>query len=70
MKDRNNAAIGGSDETTAPIAHVNGDPKLVVPVSDDKKKLVTLEGGHVPNDVLGLIRNILNWYDTHLGPVK
>jgi dienelactone hydrolase len=36
----------------------------------DKKKLVTLEGGHVPNDTLGVIRNVLDWYDTWLGPVK
>ena len=36
----------------------------------DKKKLVTLEGGHVPNDMLGVIKNVLDWYDTYLGPVK
>ena len=35
-----------------------------------RKKLVTLEGGHVPNDMLGVIRNVLDWYDTWLGPVK
>jgi len=36
----------------------------------DRKKLVTLEGGHVPNDMLGVIRNVLDWFDTYLGPVK
>jgi formylglycine-generating enzyme required for sulfatase activity/dienelactone hydrolase/predicted Ser/Thr protein kinase len=36
----------------------------------DKKKLVRLEGGHVPNDMLGVIRHVLDWYDTYLGPVK
>jgi cephalosporin-C deacetylase-like acetyl esterase len=36
----------------------------------DKKKLVMLEGGHVPNDMLGVIRNVLDWYDTYLGPVN
>ena len=36
----------------------------------NRKKLVTLEGGHVPNDMLGVIRNVLDWYDTYLGPVK
>jgi formylglycine-generating enzyme required for sulfatase activity/dienelactone hydrolase/predicted Ser/Thr protein kinase len=35
-----------------------------------QKKLVLLEGGHVPNDRLGVIRNVLDWYDTYLGPVK
>jgi eukaryotic-like serine/threonine-protein kinase len=36
----------------------------------DRKKLVTLEGGHVPNDTLGVIRHVLDWFDTYLGPVK
>ena len=35
-----------------------------------QKKLVLLEGGHVPNDRLGVIRHVLDWYDTYLGPVK
>ena len=36
----------------------------------DKKKLVMLDGGHVPNDMLSVIKNVLDWYDTYLGPVK
>jgi len=31
---------------------------------------VVLEGGHVPNDFRGLVREALNWFDQHLGPVK
>lgn len=34
------------------------------------KKLVVFEGGHVPQDTRGQYREVLNWYDTHLGPVK
>ena len=29
-----------------------------------------LDGGHVPNDMLSVIKNVLDWYDTYLGPVK
>jgi hypothetical protein len=25
---------------------------------------------HVPNDMLSVIKNVLDWYDTYLGPVK
>ena len=35
-----------------------------------RKKHVVLEGGHVPQDVRGLFREVLAWYDTYLGPVK
>ena len=34
------------------------------------KKRVVLEGGHVPQDMRGLFREVLAWYDTHLGAVK
>jgi alpha-beta hydrolase superfamily lysophospholipase len=34
------------------------------------KKHVVLEGGHVPQDIRGLFREVLAWYDTHLGVVR
>jgi formylglycine-generating enzyme required for sulfatase activity/dienelactone hydrolase/predicted Ser/Thr protein kinase len=34
------------------------------------KKLVVFEGGHVPQDSRGPFREVLNWYDTHLGIVN
>src|SRR3954463_8692152 len=36
----------------------------------EHKRRVPLEGGHVPNDKRGLIREVLDWYDKYLGPVK
>jgi eukaryotic-like serine/threonine-protein kinase len=36
----------------------------------EHKKWVVLEGGHVPNDYRGLVREALDWYDTYLGPVQ
>ena len=48
-------------ESSARLLELLGTPP-------DKKKLVPLEGGHVPNDMLGVIRNVLDWYDTTSGP--
>jgi formylglycine-generating enzyme required for sulfatase activity/dienelactone hydrolase len=38
--------------------------------SESLKKRVALDGGHVPQDMRGLFREVLAWYDTHLGAVK
>ena len=34
------------------------------------KRAVVFEGGHVPEDSKTQFRAVLDWYDTHLGPVK
>jgi eukaryotic-like serine/threonine-protein kinase len=36
----------------------------------EHKKWVALDGGHVPNDYRGLVREALDWFDTYLGPVQ
>ena len=36
----------------------------------EHKKHVVLEGGHVPNDFRGLVREALDWFDKYLGPVR
>ena len=36
----------------------------------EHKNHVALEGGHVPNDMRGLFRETLDWFDKYLGPVK
>jgi len=36
----------------------------------EHKRSVELEGGHVPTDWRGAIREVLDWYDKYLGPVK
>lgn len=35
----------------------------------EDKRLAILEGGHVPVDTHGLVREILDWLDRYLGPV-
>ena len=42
--------------------------QLGVPV--EHKRHVLLEGGHWPNDKRAVMREILDWYDLHQGPVR
>jgi formylglycine-generating enzyme required for sulfatase activity/dienelactone hydrolase/predicted Ser/Thr protein kinase len=65
-----------------PVLLVNGKDDFAVPIADQRrffeligtpephKKHVALEGGHVPQDIRGLFREVLNWLDTYLGPVR
>ena len=65
-----------------PVLLVNGRDDFNVPEHDqrrylellgtppDRKRLVRLAGGHVPSDMREFYREVLNWFDTHLGPVR
>ncbi len=65
-----------------PTLMINGDLDFGLPVEtgqkplfdslgvpDDDKRHVVLEGGHLPNDRLAIIRETLAWLDRYLGPV-
>jgi eukaryotic-like serine/threonine-protein kinase len=41
---------------------------MATPAAD--KRHAVLEGGHAPADIRGLIREVLDWLDKYLGPVK
>jgi dienelactone hydrolase len=65
-----------------PVLMVNGRNDFQAPVASQQrlfellgtppehKKHVVLEGGHVPNDFRGVVREALDWYDKYLGPVR
>jgi dienelactone hydrolase len=65
-----------------PVLLVNGRDDFNVPEQDqkrflellgtppDRKRLARLAGGHVPSDMREFYREVLNWFDTYLGPVK
>ncbi|HEX6324005.1 MAG TPA: protein kinase [Vicinamibacterales bacterium] len=67
---------------TVPVLLVNGKDDFTVPLADQRryyellgtpaahKKHVALPGGHVPQDIRGLFREVLDWYDTYLGRVN
>lgn len=64
-----------------PVLLVNGKDDFGVPVAEQRrylellgtpaehKVLKTLEGGHVPQDMRGLVKEVLDWFDRYLGPV-
>ena len=66
----------------APVLLVNGRNDFQAPLEAQRrfiellgtppehKKHVVLEGGHVPTDFRGLVREALDWFDKYLGPVK
>jgi eukaryotic-like serine/threonine-protein kinase len=65
-----------------PVLLVNGKDDFSVPIAAQKrffellgtapehKRYVPLEGGHVPQDIRGLFREVLDWYDKYLGAVR
>ena len=34
------------------------------------KQQIALDGGHFPQDIRGLVRHTLDWFDKYLGPVR
>ena len=61
--------INGRDDFSSPY-----DAQLrfvqLLGTAPEHKKQVTLEGGHVPNDIRELFRETLDWFDQYLGPVR
>ncbi|MGB5174829.1 MAG: protein kinase [Thermoanaerobaculia bacterium] len=68
---------------TTPILMVNGNSDYGLPVETAQKPMfdllgvppgskrhVLLEGGHLPYDLNAVMREILDWYDLHQGPVR
>ena len=61
--------INGRDDFSAPYdAQLRLMELLGTP--PQYKKHVTLEGGHVPNDIRELFCETLDWFDKYLGPVR
>ena len=61
--------VHGRDDFQVPIAAQDRFFQLLG-TPPEHKKAVRLEGGHVPNDMHALYREVLDWFDKYLGPVK
>ncbi|HXG57016.1 MAG TPA: protein kinase [Vicinamibacterales bacterium] len=59
---------GRDDFSTPPDSQQRSFELLGTPAA--QKKLVQLEGGHVPNDMRALYRETLDWFDKYLGTVR
>jgi len=68
---------------TAPVLMVNGRDDFIYPPNPSQEELfrllgapgqhkrhALLEGGHVPSDMQLVMREVLDWLDRYLGPVK
>jgi hypothetical protein len=58
--------INGRDDFSATLAAQERVTELLG-TPPAQKRHIALEGGHVPNDRRGLIREVLDWYDKYLG---
>ena len=59
---------GKDDFTVSPAEQQRFFDILGTPEPD--KKLVVRDGGHVPQELRGLFREVLEWYDKYLGRVN
>jgi hypothetical protein len=67
---------------TVPVLLINGRDDFQTPLEaqrrliellgtpPERKRHVALEGGHVPNDFRGFVREVLDWFDRYLGPAR
>ena len=62
-------AVNGRDDFSAPLRRTTAACGAAGHAAGHKKH-VTLEGGHVPNDIRELFRETLDWLDKYLGPAR
>jgi predicted Ser/Thr protein kinase len=61
--------INGSNDFQAPLETASRPLFKLLPMPPDRKRQAQYEGGHLPNQLNDLIREVLDWYDRFLGPV-
>ena len=61
--------VNGRQDFRAPAAARERFIALLGTPAAHKKELA-LEGGHFPQDIRGIVRHTLDWFDKYLGPVK
>jgi hypothetical protein len=62
--------LNGRDDFTAPIETVIRPMFAFQGAPPEHKKLVVLDGGHVPDNPKEFVRAALDWLDLYLGPVN
>ena len=61
--------VNGRDDFRTPAAARERFIALLGTPAADKQQ-IALEGGHFPQDIRGLVRHTLDWFDKYLGPVR
>jgi pimeloyl-ACP methyl ester carboxylesterase len=62
--------INGKEDFLTPVETSQKPLLRLLGTAEDEKRLVQLEGGHIPPDRLALINEVLGWFDRFLGPVE
>ena len=62
--------VNGSNDFQAPLESAQRPLYNLLPMPPDRKRHAQYEGGHLPNQLNDLIREVLDWYDRFLGPVR
>ncbi len=62
--------INGRDDFLSPVASSQRVLYRLLGAPESQKRHALLEGGHLPADLLGIIREVLDWLDRCLGPVR
>jgi dienelactone hydrolase len=61
--------VNGRSDFSYPFATSQQPLFRLLGVPGDRKRHVQLDGGHIPNSVQDLMREVLDWFDRYLGPV-
>jgi hypothetical protein len=62
--------INGRDDFTMPYELSQRPLFALLGTPSDLKRHALLDGGHIPTDRREVIREVLDWLDRHLGPVR
>jgi tRNA A-37 threonylcarbamoyl transferase component Bud32/predicted esterase len=62
--------VDGRDDFFFPVDALQRPFFDLIGVPEADKRHALLDGGHIPSDRLGMIKEILDWLDRYLGPVR
>ena len=62
--------LNGRDDFTAPVETMIRPMFAFQGAPPEHKKLVLLDGGHIPDAPIEFVREALDWLDRYLGPVQ
>ncbi|MEO7158427.1 MAG: hypothetical protein ABI039_12740, partial [Vicinamibacterales bacterium] len=62
--------VNGASDFQFPLKLTQLPEFSLLPLPPDQKRHALFDGGHMPNQIHDVIREILDWFDRFLGPVK
>ncbi len=62
--------VAGINDFQVPLESSQRPLFRLLPMPAERKRHASYDGGHLPNQINDLIREVLDWYDRFLGPVR